>query len=197
MTSSVVNAYRCLPSLDLPTWLDLYPSIADEAEVIYEGILQQDRQREDGRESAETRHSRRIISLKQIEFLCRLVSDQRMKKVWRELYRKRRRPSNEFLNPALPADITFETKPLPLQDPKNQDMAVRAFFSYVFKYATEPSRLRTEHDIKSIFKPFTMMAIRLREDLQKSSVARRKQIRFGPGRHGDRSRESHQEFQPR
>jgi hypothetical protein len=166
VTSSVGNADRSLPSLDLPAWLDHYPSVADEAESIYEGIIQKYREWEDEREPAEAHHSRRIISLKKIEFLCRLASDQRMKSVWRELYRKKRRPSNEFLNPAMPVDITFEANPLPLQDPKNQDMAVRAFFNYVFRYATEPSRLRTEHDIKAIFKPFTMMAIRLREDSQ-------------------------------
>ncbi len=164
MTSSVVNADRCLPSLDLPTWLDLYPSVADEAESIYQGIIQKDREWEDEREPAEARHSRRITSLKQIELLCRLASDQRMKSVWRELYRKKRRPSNEFLNPAMPVGITFEAKLPALQDPKNQDMAVREFFSYVFRYATKPSRLLTEHDIKSRFKPITMMAIRLRED---------------------------------
>jgi hypothetical protein len=166
MTSSVVNADRCLPSLDLPAWLDLYPSVTDEAESIYEGIIQKYREWEDERTPAEARHSRHITSSKQIELLCRLASDQRMKSVWRELYRKKRQPSNGFLNPAMPVGITFEAKPPALQDPKNQDMAVREFFSYVFRYATEPSRLRTEHDLKSIFKPFTMMAIRLREDSQ-------------------------------
>jgi hypothetical protein len=164
MTSSVVNADRYLPGLDLTPWLDLYPSVADEAKFIYEGIIQKDREWEDEREPAEARHSRRITALKKIEFLCRLASDQRMKSVWRELYRKKRRPSNEFLNPARPVDITFEAKRLPLQDPNNQDMAVREFFSHVFRYATEPSRLLTEHDIKSRSKPFTMIAIRLRKD---------------------------------
>ena len=164
MTPLVVNADRCLPSLDLPTWLDLYPSVADAAASIYEGIIQEDREWEDEREPAEARHLRRITSFKKIELLRRLASDQRMKSVWRELYRKKRRPSNEFLNPAIPVGIAFEAKPRALQDPNNQDMAVRAFFSFAFRYAIEPSKLLTERDIKSKFKPFTIMAIRLRED---------------------------------
>ena len=42
MTSSVDTAARRLPLLELPDWLP--GSVAEEAETLYEGILQQERQ---------------------------------------------------------------------------------------------------------------------------------------------------------
>jgi len=126
--TSVESAVRSLPHLELPSWLDLYPSIANQAEVIYDGILWNDR--EYSEQPVEARFPRSYTALEQIEVLKRLASDQRMKGVWRELYRKRR-GSNEFLNPVKREDLLKE-KITRLHDPENQEMAVRTFFNFAF-----------------------------------------------------------------
>ena len=163
MISSVVNADRCLPSLELPSWLDLYPSVADEAQTMYDSVLKEDLEYE--RQPTEARFPRSSTPLEQIELLRRLASDQRMKRVWRELYRKRR-GANEFLNPAMRAGIMFEARFPTLHDPKNQDLAAREFFNHAFWLAVLRSGLPTQYEINSRFKPFTMMAARLRQDAQ-------------------------------
>ena len=84
------------PHLELPDWLP--GPVADEARTCTTGILRKNRQGEPL--SAE----RRASVSKEIELLCRLASDIRMKNVWRELYRQRRRPLKEFLNPARKVD---------------------------------------------------------------------------------------------
>src|ERR1035437_8777850 len=61
----------------------------------------------------------RSMTFEQIALLCRLVSDERMKNVWRELYRKTR-GGKQFLNPARPV-FGFPG----LHNPQNQDMAAR------------------------------------------------------------------------
>jgi hypothetical protein len=162
MTSLVNTAVRRLPRLELPIWLP--EPVAEEAETLYDSILQQDREYE--QQPVEARHARRFTSSEQIELLCRLASDQRMKSVWRELYRKRLRPSNEFLNPAMRAGIMLEAKFPTLHDPKNQDLAAREFLNNAFWLAAWRSELPMQHEINSRLKPFTMMAARLREDAQ-------------------------------
>jgi hypothetical protein len=98
----------------------------------------------------------RSMTFEQIELLCRLTSDERMKNVWRELYRTTR-GGKQFLNPAKQG----------LHDPQNQDMAVREFFRNAFGHAAWPAPLPTRDDYKSRRKSFITMAARLREDAQK------------------------------
>ena len=106
--------------------------------------------------------------LKEIELLCRLASDNRMKKVWRELNRKKRGQHNEFLNPARQReDIPFEPKLMPfIHDSKNQDLACREFLCCAFSLAVQYSPLPKQDEINSRQKPFAQMAIRLRQDAQ-------------------------------
>jgi len=92
--------------------------------------------------------------------LRRLASDERMKNVWRELYRKTR-GGKQFLNPARPV-FGFPG----LHNSQNQDMAAREFFSNAFGHAAWPAPLMTRDDYKSKRKPFITMAARLREDAQ-------------------------------
>jgi hypothetical protein len=102
----------------------------------------------------------RSMTFEQIALLCRLVSDERMKNVWRELYRKTR-GGEQFLNPARPV---FGVSGL--NSPQNQDMAVREFFRDAFGHAAWPAPLLTRDDYKSKRKSFITMAARLREDAQ-------------------------------
>ena len=155
-----------LPRLELPDWLPR--AVADEAKSIYDGILQNERQREDEPEPAKSHRSCRLTSLEQIKLLRRLASDKRMKSVWQELYRKRR-GANEFLNPAVQVEIEIQFDPtkLPvLQDPKNQDLACRRFLRSAFSLAVEGSRLPKKDEINSLLKPYAKLAARLRQDAQ-------------------------------
>lgn len=154
-----INTAGRQPRLELPNWLPI--PVADEAEILYQGILQKDREYE--RQLAKARHSG---ALEELGLLRRLASDQRMKSVWRELYRKKRQPPNEFLNPAMLAGIMFEARFPILHDPKNQDLAARDLFNSAFRFAARRSTLPTQHEIDSKLKPFTTMATRLRQDAQ-------------------------------
>ena len=160
MTASL-DRVSSLPHLELPDWLP--GPVADEARDLYQGILRKNPQ---GKPlSAE----RRAASLKEIELLCRLASDSRMKSVWRELYRQKRGHLNQFLNPARKVDeIPFgpETKLPFLHDTKNQDLACRGFLGNAFSLAVRCSHLPKQNEINSRQKPFAKMAIRLRQDAQ-------------------------------
>lgn len=92
-----------LPQLELPNWL---PSpVAEEAQRVYDDILQQDRKLD----------PRPFTASEQIKVLFRLASDQRMKKVWNELRKKKRERPSEFLHPFIPDDLAVDENP--------QDMA--------------------------------------------------------------------------
>jgi hypothetical protein len=101
------------------------------------------------------------MTFEQIALLCRLVSDERMKNVWRELYRKTR-GGKQFLNPANRDFFGFPR----LHDPQNQDTAAREFFRNAFGHAASPAPLMTRDDYKSKLKSFITLAARLREDAQ-------------------------------
>ena len=147
MSSSVehLSPDLSLPRLELPDWLP--GPVADEAKSIYDRILQKERQREDEAEPSKTCRSCLETSLRKIELLSRLTSDKRMKGVWRELYRQKRRPRDEFLNPAIRVGIMFEpTLPI-LHDPKNQDEACREFLGVSFGLAVRRSSLPKQDEI--------------------------------------------------
>jgi hypothetical protein len=187
MSSSVDTADRHLPRLDLPDWLP--PPVAAEARFLYDsaatdnqtverpvyepeqlftinstgevsrvpgrGIIANSRMQAVSRTiEAKTLRS---MSRGQIELLCRLASDERMKNVWRELYRQTR-GGKQFLNPAKG-----------IQDPQNQDMAARDFFSRAFRHAAWPAPLLTYNDFKSKRKSHITIAARLREDAHELS----------------------------
>jgi hypothetical protein len=99
----------------------------------------------------------RSMTRGQIELLCRLASDERMKNVWRELYRQTR-GGKQFLNPAKG-----------IQDPQNQNIAAREFFNRAFGHAAWPAPLLTDNDFKSKRKSHITVAARLREDAHKLS----------------------------
>jgi hypothetical protein len=160
MTYLANKALCDLPRLKLPSWLDHYPSVADEAESIYISILQEEQ--EYNRQPAEARFPRKITASKQLEVLRRLATDQRMKCVWRELYRKER-GSNEFLNPVKRQWLLNEKLTI-LHDPSNQDMAVRAFLNHAVVLAQGWFGLITQDEINSKAKPYSTMASRLRKD---------------------------------
>jgi hypothetical protein len=187
MSSSVDSADRHLPRLDLPDWLPL--PVAAEAKGLYDsaftlnqtderpvyepeqiftiestgevsrvpcqGIMANSRMRAVSRTMEANAFS--SMSRGQIELLCRLASDKRMKSVWRELYRQTR-GGKQFLNPAKG-----------VQDPQNQDMAARDFFSRAFRHAAWPAPLLTYNDLKSKRKSHFTIAARLREDANKLS----------------------------
>ncbi len=158
--TSVEKKDHYLPRLEQPSWLDLYPSVADEAAVIYDGILRHEREHD--AQPVEARFRRNWSALEQIEVLNRLASDQRMKRVWHELYR-RSRGSNEFLNPVRREGL-LKDKITRLHDPKSQDMAVRAFFNFAVWLAAGRLDLITQDGVNSKNRPFSMMASRLRKD---------------------------------
>lgn len=160
--SSVENAVGYLPALKRPAWLNHYPAIADEAALVYDRILKDEREYD--AQPAKARLGRSPATLEQIEILNRLASDQRMKGVWRELYRKRR-GSSEFLNPVKRKGLLKE-KLARLHDLKNQDMAVRAFFNFAHWLASGRLDLMTQKEINSNNKPFTILASRLRKDAE-------------------------------
>ena len=99
----------------------------------------------------------RSMTRGQIELLCRLASDERMKTVWRELYRQTR-GSKLFLNPAKG-----------IQDPQNQDVAAREFFYRAFHHAAWPAVLLTYNDLNTKRKSYIAIAARLREDARELS----------------------------
>jgi hypothetical protein len=105
----------------------------------------------------------RSMTFEQVELLCRLVSNEQMKNVWRELYRKTS-GGGQFLNPAKRLFGGVFRAP---HDPTNQDMAAREFFSNAFGHAAWPAPLMTRDDYKSKRKPFNAMAAKLREDAQR------------------------------
>ncbi len=116
----------------------------------------------DGLEQRQQRFAGKLRSMtfEQIELLCRLTSDERMKSVWRELYRTTR-GGKQFLNPAKPL-FGFPG----FHDPQNQDNAAREYFSNAFGHAAWPALLMTRNDYKAKRKSFITLAGRLREDAQ-------------------------------
>jgi hypothetical protein len=106
----------------------------------------------------------RSMTFEQIGLLCRLASDERMKKVWRELYRKTR-GGKQFLNPARAFGDALRGS----YDPQNQDTAAREFFGNAFRYAAWPAPLMTREDYKSRHKSLITIVARLREDAQNLS----------------------------
>jgi len=164
MTSSVDYAGPdlSLPRLQVPDWLP--GAVADRARALYQNILQKDWQRDSL--SAEARQSWHDTSLNKIELLRRLTSDTRMEGVWRELYRQRRGPRDEFLNPAIRVGIMFgPTLPI-LHDPKNQDEACQEFLGTAFWLAVQPSSLPKQEAINFRHESMSGMAERLRQDAQ-------------------------------
>jgi hypothetical protein len=112
---------------------------------------------------SQEQRSRLIASLK---VLCRLTSDQRMNRVWREVYKKSRSDPTKFVHPVMRKNLIFD-KITSLHDPKNQDEAVQAFLFYAFILrAWAPRLLRTQAEVDSRLKPFHMTASRLREDAE-------------------------------
>jgi hypothetical protein len=156
------------PDLKLPGWLDRYPSVVDQVVYIYKRILWEER------EYGQPGDQSRITGSK--EALKRLATDQRMERVWNELYRKQR-GSNKFLNPVkcifqrgLPHSERYPVVRnvlATLHDPKQQDIAVGHFLEVAWFFAIATRlRLRTEDEINSQIKPYTIMAARLREDAE-------------------------------
>ena len=186
MSSSVDTADR-LPRLELPQWVP--PLVADEARFLYDSAITPNETVErpvyepeqiftlkstgevsrvhgrgiifNSRMQAVRRtmeaNTLRSMTCGQIELLCRLASDERMKNVWRELFRQTR-GGKQFLNPAKG-----------IQDPQNQNMAAREFFSRAFGHAAWPAPLLTYNDFKSKRKSHITIAARLREDAHKLS----------------------------
>lgn len=157
-----MNREISFPSLNLPDWLPA--AIAAEAAELHAGIL---RKPSDWNElPANVRRSWNTTALNKVELLSRLTSDKRMEGVWRELYRRKRAPlRNEFLNPAVQMEITFDP-PLVLHDAKNQDLACQGFFSHAFSLAVDRSRLPKKDEVKSRILFFSDLAKRLRQDAQ-------------------------------
>src|SRR5262245_16791922 len=91
------------PGLQLPNWLDRYPAVAREAKFTYAEILRRERRKpptytDKSGHPVWVKFRQYLTVSEKIEILSRLATDERMERVWRELYRKKR-GSNEFLNP--------------------------------------------------------------------------------------------------
>lgn len=86
-----------------------------------------------------------------------------MERVWRELYRKKRR-SSEFLNPVTREGLVNGKQLTTLHDPLQQNIAVVEFLSYAYKFAAGRSPLTTQDKINLHFKPYTIMASELRKN---------------------------------
>ncbi len=143
MTLSFEKPDHPLPQLELPNWL---PSpVAEEAQLVYDEILQHDRKR----------YPRPFTASEEIKVLLRLASDQRMKKVWNELRKKKRERPSELLHPLRP-DVLLLADEIP------QDVALRWFFRTAWDLATCGIELKTLKQLK----PFIKMASRLRRDAQ-------------------------------
>ena len=141
MTPSIEKTDHPLPQLELPNWLP--GPVAEEAQRIYDDIRQYDRKR----------YPRLFTASEQINVLLRLASDQRMKKVWNELRKKKRKRPPEFLHP-FKLDVLADEIP--------QDMALRVFFGFAWDLATCGIELKTLKQLQ----PFIKMASRLRRDAQ-------------------------------
>jgi hypothetical protein len=141
MSYSVVAADHDLTRLELPDWLP--DPVAEEAQLVYDQILKHDRERD----------PRPFTASEEIKVLLRLASDQRMKKVWNELLKKKRKRPCEFLHQFRMADPGDENP---------QDMALRVFFRFAWDLATCGIELKTLKQLE----PFIMMASRLQRDAQ-------------------------------
>ncbi len=148
------------PGLKLPSWLDRYASVVDRAVSIYDRIL---RDEQEYNRPVEARFP--ITASKKIEVLRRLATDQRMGRVWRELYRKKR-GSNKFLNPVKRKGLLNEEQLATLHDPEQQDIAVGEFLKHAWLFAAGGFPLMTQDKINSHTRPYTMMASRLRKDAE-------------------------------
>lgn len=143
MTRPVVKADYPLPQLELPNWLP--GPVAEEAQLIYdEKILQYDR-------TSFTLYPRPFTASDEIKILQRLASDQRMKKVWNELLKKKRKRPGEFLH---------QFKMPEPGDENPQDAALRSFLKYAWDLATCGIELQTLKQLR----PFIKMASRLEQD---------------------------------
>jgi hypothetical protein len=160
------------PDLKLPSWLDRYPSVVDQVVDIYNRILWKER------EFGEPVDGRSTITGSK-EVLKRLATDQRMQRVWKELYRKQR-GSNKFLNPVkcifqrgLPHSERAQLGPTGTRsvlatphDPEQQDIAVGHFLQIAWFFAATRLPLMTKDKINSQMKPYTIMASKLRKDAE-------------------------------
>jgi hypothetical protein len=136
--------------LKLPSWLDRYPVVVYAAGSVYDTL----------RSDAICR----ITASEQIEVLRRLATDQRMERVWTELYRKKRR-SNEFLNPVQRERLSDGKQLSTLHGPQHQHTAVAEFFYHAWFFAVVKLPL-TQDKINSRIKPYTVMASRLRKNAE-------------------------------
>jgi len=141
MTRPLVKTDCPLPQLDLPDWLP--GPVAGEAQLVYDQILKHDREGD----------PRPLTASEEIKVLSRLASDQRMKKVWNELRKKKREHPREFLHPFRMPDLADENP---------QDFALRNFFRQAWDLATCGIELKTLEQLK----PFIKMASRLQRDAQ-------------------------------
>lgn len=150
--------------LKLPSWLDRYPVVDYAARSVYDTL------RSDALAGLSDQLFMepgicRISASEQIEVFRRLATDQRMERVWRELYRKKR-GSNEFLNPVQRERLSDDGKQLStLHDPQHQHTAVAEFFYSAWFFAVVKLPL-TQDKINSRIKPYKVMASKLRKDAE-------------------------------
>lgn len=143
MTLSFEKPDHPLPQLELPNWLP--GPVAEEAQLVYDKeILQYDR-------TSFTLYPRPFTASEEIKILQRLASDQRMKKVWNELLKKKRKRPGEFLHQFM----------LPEPGEENpQEAALRIFLKYAWDLATCGIELQTLKQLKPLIK----IASRLEQD---------------------------------
>jgi hypothetical protein len=141
MTRLVVKIDHHLPQLELPNWLPV--PVAEGAKLVYDEILKYD--------PKNYLLPRPFTASEQINVLLRLTSDQRMKKVWNELLKKKRASSEEFLH---------QFKMPEPGDENPQDEALRFFFKYAWDLATCGIELQTLKQLR----PFIKTASRLEQD---------------------------------
>jgi hypothetical protein len=141
MTRPFVKTDYPVPQLELPDWLP--GPVTEEAQLVYNNILKHDWKC----------YPRPLTASEEIKVLLRLASDQRMKKVWNELLKKKRNRPCEFLHPFVPTDLA---------DGNPQDLALRFFFRAAWDLATCGIELKTLNQLK----PFTKLASRLQRDAQ-------------------------------
>jgi hypothetical protein len=139
MSYSVDATSHSPTRLETPNWLPV--PVAEEAQLVYNEILQYDRKR----------YPRPVSASEEIRVLLRLVSDKRMKKVWDELRKKKRERPYEFLHQYRMDDPGDENP---------QDMALGAFFRFSWDLATCGIELKTLKQLE----PFIMMASKLQQD---------------------------------
>jgi hypothetical protein len=150
--------------VELPSWLGRYPVVLYAVLSTYD-TLRRDLAGSSGRVFVKPGICR-IPASEQIEVLRRLATDQRMERVWTELYRKKR-GSNEFLNPVQWEGLRlFDGKQLStLHDPQHQHTAVAEFFYHAWFFAVVGLPL-TQDEINSRIKPYTIMASKLRRNAE-------------------------------